>query len=67
MELAANRCAFGRVATLSIYNSLNMPAHILGSVARVVCGCVSVYKTTLCALSAFPPCKVPTIAPRAPA
>ena len=50
VETLANKSQFGRIATLAIYQALNLPIHIVAVVARVLCGCISVYNQTMCFL-----------------
>ena len=54
-ELAVNKCTYGRAALQSTYNSLNVVAHVLGSLVSSLCGCVHVEHVSHCVLQTVPP------------
>ena len=54
-EIAVNKCTYGRVALQSTYNSLNVVAHVLGSLVSSLCGCVHVEHVSHCILQNVPP------------
>ena len=54
-ELAANKCTYGRAALQSTYNSLNVVAHVLGSLVSSLCGCVHVEHVSHRVLQTVPP------------
>merc|ERR1712127_436963 len=54
-ELAANKCTYGRAALQNTYNSLNVAAHVLGSLVSTLCGCVHVEHVSHCILQNVPP------------
>ena len=54
-ELAVNKCTYGRAALQNTYNSLNVVAHVLGSLVSSLCGCVHVGHVSHCILQNVPP------------
>lgn len=54
-ELAVNKCNYGRAALQKTYNSLNVVAHVLGSLVSTLCGCVHVEHVSHCVLQNVPP------------
>jgi hypothetical protein len=54
-ELAVNKCNYGRLALQNTYNSLNVVAHVLGSLVSTLCGCVHVEHVSHCILQNVPP------------
>ena len=54
-ELAVNKCNYGRAALQNTYNSLNVAAHVLGSLVSTLCGCVHVEHVSHCILQNVPP------------
>lgn len=54
-EVVASKCALSRVATLSVYQALNLGAHIFGVLTQTLCGCVNVYKSSFCLLGTILP------------
>ena len=54
-ELALNKCTYGRAALQNTYNSLNVVAHVLGSLVSSLCGCVHVGHVSHCILQNVPP------------
>ena len=54
-ELAVNKCTYGRAALQNTYNSLNVVAHVLGSLVSSLCGCVHVEHVSHCILQNVPP------------
>merc|ERR1712188_156883 len=50
---------YGRLATMGVYQSLNVAVHTFGIVTKLVCACVDVYTASMCLLKpAFPwPCE----------
>ena len=58
VEVLANKSNFGRIATMAIYQALNMPTHIVAVVSRVLCACLGIYRTHVCFLGpVFPVCE----------
>ena len=53
-ELAVNKCTYGRAALQNTYNSLNVVAHVLGSLVSSLCGCVHVEHVSHCILQNVP-------------
>ena len=57
VEGVANTCSYGRVATLAAYQGVNLAVHVLGVVTKVVCGCLDVWRVSVCMLGpVLPPC-----------
>ncbi|CAD7965988.1 unnamed protein product [Amoebophrya sp. A25] len=56
VETLGNRCNFARVATLAVYQAINLPIHVMQVVGKLICGCVDVLTESKCFLFAFPPC-----------
>jgi len=54
-ELSINKCNYGRLALQNTYNSLNVVAHVLGSLVSTLCGCVHVEHVSHCILQNVPP------------
>merc|ERR1712147_545942 len=54
-ELAVNKCTYGRAALQDTYNSLNVVAHVLGSLVSSLCGCIHVEHVSHCILQNVPP------------
>ena len=54
-ELAVNKCNYGRLALQNTYKSLNVVAHVLGSLVSTLCGCVHVEHVSHCILQNVPP------------
>ena len=54
-ELSVNKCTYGRAALQNTYNSLNVVAHVLGSLVSSLCGCVHVEHVSHCVLQNVPP------------
>ena len=59
-ELAVNKCNYGRAALQNTYNSLNVVAHVLGSLVSSLCGCIHVEHVSHCILqNVLPMCTFP--------
>ncbi|CAD7975055.1 unnamed protein product, partial [Amoebophrya sp. A120] len=56
VEALGNRCNFGRVATLAIYQAINLPIHVLGVATKILCACIDVYTASTCLLRFAPFC-----------
>lgn len=53
--LAANKCNFGRQSLQTAYQALNIAAHVMSIVITLLCGCLYVHSTAVCALQSVPP------------
>merc|ERR1712098_201155 len=56
VELVSNKCSVGRSAALAVYQAMNLAAHVMGIVAKIVCICLDVFTESKCFLFAFPAC-----------
>jgi len=51
VEVIANKCEYGRVATMATYNAVNLAVHVFSVVINVLCGCVHVGPMSRCILA----------------
>merc|ERR1712224_829185 len=58
-ELLANKCNYGRVATLATYQAVNLAVHVFGVIMQVLCGVVHVHKFSLALASSMVTCQMP--------
>eukprot|EP00391_Amoebophrya_sp_Ameob2_P003614 CAMPEP_0179001052 /NCGR_PEP_ID=MMETSP0795-20121207/11082_1 /TAXON_ID=88552 /ORGANISM="Amoebophrya sp., Strain Ameob2" /LENGTH=236 /DNA_ID=CAMNT_0020694255 /DNA_START=72 /DNA_END=782 /DNA_ORIENTATION=- len=56
VEVLGNRCNAARVSSLAVFQSLNLPQHVLSAATKVLCGCVDVYNQSACLLRFAPFC-----------
>lgn len=49
-EAVANSCQYGRMASMSVYQGLNIAVHTFGIVTKLVCACVDVLTVSKCLL-----------------
>merc|ERR1712119_156945 len=59
MSLGANKCNFGRIATLATYSAVNIATHIYAAIQTVLCGCIHVGRAGFCLLSTQFFCNLP--------
>merc|ERR1712224_489692 len=59
VEALANSCSYARLATMGVYQGLNIATHVFGVVTKLVCACIDVGTQSQCLLrSAAPwPCE----------
>merc|ERR1712190_483441 len=55
LELAANKCNYGREGLQAAYEGVNVAAHVMGVVVSLLCGCVYVLGQAVCVLQSVPP------------
>lgn len=53
-ELVANKCEFGRIATMATYQAVNLAVHVFAIVINTLCLCIHVASEGVCVLANKP-------------